>query len=78
MSDHGPNPIFFNKIIKIGHPEHSLTPHPLRPITSHFCLSPPPPSLQSGRHMCITRYLLFDLKSDSHLQKKCIILYYLM
>ena len=29
------------KKIKIGRPEHSLNPHPLRPITSHFslCLS---------------------------------------
>ena len=32
------------------------TPHPLlRPITSHFCLTPPPP--QSGRHKCITTTL---------------------
>ena len=29
------------KKIKIGRPEHSLTPYPLRPITSHF---PPTPS----------------------------------
>ena len=41
------------KKIKIGHPEHSLTPTPLRPITSHFCVTPPP-TPQSGRHMCIT------------------------
>ena len=47
MSGHGGNPIFFNKKIKIGRPEHSLTPHPLRPITSHFCLTlPPPPPLK--------------------------------
>ena len=44
MSGHGENPIFFNKKVKIGHPENSLTPHPLRPITSHFCLTPLPPS----------------------------------
>ena len=30
------------KKIKIRRPEHSLNPHPLRPITSHFCLSPTP------------------------------------
>ena len=55
MSGHGGSPIFFNKKIKIGRPEHSLTPHPLRPITSHFCLTPHPSSPpQSGRHMCIT------------------------
>ena len=41
MSGHGGNPIFFNKKIKIGRPEQSLTPHPLRPITPHFCLIPP-------------------------------------
>ena len=32
-------------------------PHPLRPITSHFCHNPPPPSPaapQSGRHMSVT------------------------
>ena len=27
---------------KIWRPEHSLTPSPLRPITSHFCLNQPP------------------------------------
>ena len=31
---------FFNKKIKIGRAEHSLTPTPLRLITSHFCLTP--------------------------------------
>ena len=44
-------------MIKIELLEHSLTSHPLRPITSHFCLAPPPPPLtprQSGRHICIT------------------------
>ena len=43
MSDHGANPILFNKKIKIGRPEHSLPHHlpptPLRPITSHFDLN---------------------------------------
>ena len=60
MSGHGGNPIFFNKKIKIGRPEHSLTtptpppppPTPLRPITSYFCFTPSPP--QIARHMCIT------------------------
>ena len=56
MSGRGGNPIFFNKKIKIGRPEHSLTPHPLRPIRSHFCLTPPPPP-HSGRHLCITPYM---------------------
>ena len=28
MSGHGGNPIFFDKKIKIGRPEHSLTLHP--------------------------------------------------
>ena len=44
MSSHDPNPIFFNnKKIKTGRPEYLLTPHPLHPITSHFCITPPPP-----------------------------------
>ena len=42
-------------MIKIELLEHSLTSYPLRPITSHFCLAPPPPTpRQSGRHICIT------------------------
>ena len=40
------------KKIKIGRPEQSLTPQPLRLITSHFRLTPFMP--QSGRHVCIT------------------------
>ena len=71
MSSHDPNPIFFNnKKIKTGRPEYLLTPHPLHPITSHFCITPPPPPHsppptphhplpppQSGRHVCITSYV---------------------
>ena len=62
MPGRGENPIFFNiKKIKIGGPEHSVTPHPPRPITSHFFLtsthSPIPP--QSGRHICITPNLIW-------------------
>ena len=38
------------KKIKVGRPEHSLTPTRLRLLTSHFCLNSP----QSGRHMWIT------------------------
>ena len=38
MSGRVPNPIVFkNKKIKTRRPEHSLTPRPLHPITSHFC-----------------------------------------
>ena len=37
MPGQGENPIFFNKK-RTGRPEHLLAPHPLRPITSHFCL----------------------------------------
>ena len=47
------------KKIKIRLPEHSLTPHPLCPITSNFCLTPTPHQPpQSGRHICITPNLL--------------------
>ena len=50
---HGANPIFFNKTNKDWTSRTLTTPHPLRPITSHFSFTPPP-NLQSGRHMCIT------------------------
>ena len=61
-------------------------PHPLRPITSHFCLTPPPPlplapfhPPQSGRHMCIIPYNLNSCKrfiklislSSIHLKRAC-------
>ena len=46
MSGHGANPILSNKKIKIGRPEHSLTPHPLGPITSPFYLPLPPPPIR--------------------------------
>ena len=45
ISGHGANPIFFNKKIKIGRPEHSLAPHPPSFDTISFLpypyLSPP-------------------------------------
>ena len=44
MFGHGANLIFFNKT-KIERPEYSLSPTPLRPIMSHFCLTPSPPPL---------------------------------
>ena len=40
MPGHGANPIFFNKKIKIGRPEHLIIPPPpqhLHPTTSHLC-----------------------------------------
>ena len=46
MYGHGANPIFCTKKIKIGRLKHSLTPHPLRPITSHFYLTLPPLPLE--------------------------------
>ena len=57
VSVNGANPIFFTKKNKdwtsrtVANP-----PTPLRPILSHFCLHPPPPTHrpQSERHMCIT------------------------
>ena len=38
--------------IKIGCPEHSLTPHP--PTSNNISFLPYPQPSQSGRHMCIT------------------------
>ena len=67
MFGHSPNQIFFNKK-KIGRPEHSLPPTPLRPITSHFCLIPSPPPLKVDI-MCITPKstdLLFPLLPCSY------------
>ena len=55
MSGHGANPMFFDKKNKIERPENLLSPQPLRPITSHFCLTHPTHP-QSVRHMCITPY----------------------
>ena len=55
MSGHGANQFSLIKKIKIGHLEHLLTPHPLRPITSHFHLTPPT-SLKVDV-MCITPYI---------------------
>ena len=55
ISGHGANPIFFNKEMKIGRPEHSFTPHPPTSDNTSFLLYFPPPTLsRSGRHMCIT------------------------
>ena len=57
---------------KIGLPELSLTSHPLRPITSHFCLNPPPPL--KVEVICIsplTNILaLFSQKFDTELKGK--------
>ena len=61
-SGHGGNPVFFNKKIKIGRPEHSLTPTPLRPINLIFPYTPP----QSGHHTCITP----NLKKRKNSQKR--------
>ena len=43
MSGHGANPIFIIKKIKIGRPEHALTPHPL--TSENILLLPYPLSL---------------------------------
>ena len=41
---HGGIPMFFNKKIKIGRPEHSLTPYPPTSNNISFLSYPPPPS----------------------------------
>ena len=58
LSGHGASPIFFDKKIKIGRSEHSLTPHPLRPITSHLCLTLPSPL--NVDVLCVSITLLED------------------
>ena len=63
MSGYGENPGFFNKKVKIGRPQHSLTPTPLRPITSHFSLTPhPPPPSKWTSYMY---HPLYKLKNTS-------------
>ena len=55
MSCHGANPILFNKKIKIGRPEHLLSPPP--PTSNNISFLPyprPPIPPQYGLHMCIT------------------------
>ena len=51
MAGHSANPIFFNKENKNERLEHLVSPHPQRPIRSHFGLNLQPP--QSGRHIFI-------------------------
>ena len=53
MPAHGTNPMFLNKKYKDWTSSTLATP-PLRPITSHFCLTLPTFPPQSGRRMCIT------------------------
>ena len=73
MSGLGGNPIFFNKKIKIGRPEHPLTPYTPTPITSHFCLTPPPPSLLPSKW---TSYVYHPLYYIIYIILYYIILYY--
>ena len=69
ISDHGENPIFFNKKNKDWTSRTLANPHSLHPITSHFCITLPPPPLaptppppppsppQSGRHNPLMKYI---------------------
>ena len=50
----GANTLFFNKKIKIGRAEHSITPHPHTSDNISFLPYPEPP--RSGRHMCIITF----------------------
>ena len=44
MSGHGANQIFFNKKVRIGRPEHSLSPHHPTSNSISFLPYPPPTS----------------------------------
>ena len=57
----GGNPIFFNKKIKIGRPEHPLTPYTPTPITSHFCLTPPLPPPLKVDIICVSPLILHHI-----------------
>ena len=65
MSGQGPNPIFFNKKIKIGRPEHLLTPQP--PASDNpSCLSyPPPPPPLKVDVICVSPLSIYFLKSQA-------------
>ena len=58
MSGHGANPIFFNKKIKIGRPEHSLTPHP--PMSNNISFLPYPPYPVKVDVICVSPLSLFQ------------------
>ena len=54
MSGHGANPVFFNKKIKIGRPDHSLTHHPPPPTSDNISFLPYPPSLLKVDVICVS------------------------
>ena len=56
MSGHGTNTIFFDKKKKIGRSEHLVNPYLLRPISTHFCLIPPP--LLKEEVICVSPLIL--------------------
>ena len=60
MSGHGANPIFFNKKIKIGRPENSLTPHPPTSNNISFLPYPPPPYPVKVDVICVSPLSLFQ------------------
>ena len=77
VSGHGGNPIsLITKKIKIGRPE---PPTPLRPITSHFCLTPKPPASLKVDTICVSpqkvhldllqSFLKIKLKAHSQFSK---------
>ena len=65
MSGQGPNPIFFNKKIKIGRLEHSLTPQP--PASDNIsCLSYPRlPTPLKVDVICVSPLSIYFLKSQA-------------
>ena len=62
MPGHGAKPIFFKiKKIKIGRPEHLLTPILLRPITSRFFFNrSPPPTIWHERVIILLISVFLD------------------
>ena len=52
MSGHSVNPIFFNKRIKIGSPEHLLTPH--LPMSDSISFLPYPPTPLKADVICVS------------------------
>ena len=68
MSGYGGNPIFFNKKIQIGRPEHLLTSHPPTSDNISFLSYPPPPPLKVDV-ICVSRLKSFFSDEKKHLRR---------
>ena len=61
ISGHGTNPIFLNKKHKEWTSRTSATLQPLRPITSHFCLTPLLPSKKMPLYVSLLNKNVYEI-----------------